>query len=216
MYGRVPLVRLQWDPGDYGWRDPYLPNKEFSFFQYTANLRRHTLMASKRNGISAQGYWRSQGLEQDFISAFWKKFWNVEQARKIMIFHWLVVYRAVPVKEWIKVPNVSAICRECGMASEPIRHFLWDCKKARFVWIRMLRIFQFQKMWINVSWGSVVWMTMSEKVYKYDSVLGSANALGISHQQIQRMQISLMRPNIEIVSQLELWTLLSNSTIWYI
>ena len=141
MYGRVPLVRLQWDPGDYGWRDPYLPNKEFSFFQYTAKLGRHILMASKRNAISAQGYWRSQGLEQDFISAFWKKFWNVEQARKIMIFQWLVVQRAVPVKEWIKVPNVSAICTECGMALESIRHCLWDCENARSIWIRILWIF---------------------------------------------------------------------------
>ena len=33
-------------------------------------------------------------------------------------------------------------------------------------------------MWINVSRGLVVWMTLSEKVYQYDSVLGSIDALG--------------------------------------
>ena len=80
-------------------------------------------------------------MEEDFIAVFWKKFWNVEQARKIMIFQWLVVQRAVPVKEWIKVPNVSAICTERGMALESIRHCLWDCENARSIWIRILWIF---------------------------------------------------------------------------
>ena len=70
VYMLCPIVRLQWDPGDYIWKDPFLPEKEFTFFQYNAKLRRRILMASRKDSILAEVFWKAQGLDEGFILSF--------------------------------------------------------------------------------------------------------------------------------------------------
>ena len=216
VYGRCPLVRLQWDPGDFMWRDPVLGQREFSFFQYNTRLGRHILMAAKNTTISAEVYWRNEGMETQFIAEFWKHFWDIEQAWKVRVFHWQLIYRAVPVNEWLKGQHLQALCVDYGLASESVRHCLWDFVYARKVWQRLLRIFQFQKMYVNVSWGSVVWMTLRNHAFAYDSRFGITEAMHVCQDSIQWIPKDDMRVNPEDDAQLELWILLSNAALWHL
>ena len=216
VYKQAPLVRLQWDPGDYSWRDPFIPEKEHSFFQYTVKLGRHIVMANKEAPPAAARFWASQNIEEQFLGQFWKKLWNMEQARKITIFHWLLVHRSLAVKEWLKLPNVSTLCTECSLASESLRHALWDCTRAKLVWQRVLRIFHYQRFHINVSWGSAVWITLTDKVFKYDSSLGRTVGLDTSNHGVRQVPIESMQPNVDSKVKSDLWNLVSSSTLWYI
>ncbi len=216
IFGKCPLVRLQWDPGDYVWKDPLNNQQELSFFQYNTKLGRHIMMASKRSLVSAEGFWISQGIEIAYIHEFWKCFWEVEQARKITMFHWLLMHRAVPVKEWLRLPNECSVCTDCGLASESLRHCLWDCLHAKLVWQRMLRIFQFRNICINVSWGSAVWMTLRDYAFSYDATFGNTKAIDITYNRIRDIPVSALRSNTEDRLQTELWILLSNATLWYL
>ena len=49
-----PLARLQWDPGEWQWRDPFasLDSPAIPFFQYTARLGRH-ILTGRRGAIPA-------------------------------------------------------------------------------------------------------------------------------------------------------------------
>ena len=77
-------------------------------------------------------------FRRGFLRKFCYQFWDINQARKVTLFYWLVVYRAVAVQEWLKNSNVSSICTECRLASESIRHY---STLAKGVQQRILRIF---------------------------------------------------------------------------
>ena len=119
------------------------------------------------------------------------------------------------MKEWLRSPNSCSIC-VCESASESIRHCLWDCMNAKSIWHRLLRIFQFQKIYITVSWGSVVWMSLCHNVSKYDTLFGNTKAIKVSHGHVQSEQINHMWANLDNMRQTELWILLSSCTIWHI
>ena len=154
--------------------------------QYNTKLGKKILSA-KANSLSASGkYWFDQCLEVYFLRKSWQQFWGIEQARNVTIFHWFVIHKVVTVQEWSKLPNVSSICPECNLASESIRHCMWDCVHAKGVWYRMLWIFQVQKMFVNIVWGSMVWNTLRSNVFKYDSSFGTTNSLEISQILIKK------------------------------
>ena len=69
---------------------------------------------------------------------------------------------------------------------------------------------------INVSWGSVVWLTLRAEVVKYDSLLGRTEAIGVSEPHIRCIPIHSMMPNIERTNVVELWVLLSSSIVWHL
>ena len=173
-YGKCPLAQLRWDLGDDMWQDPLAPQKEISFFP---KLVRHLLLDKKRSSISSYHFWMDQGIAEQDISIFWKMFWEVEIARKISMFHWLVMHHAVPVKQCLKIPLLNTLCLECKLMEESIRHCLWDCCHAKLTWLRILRILQINGLNMNVSWGSVVWMSLKENAFAYDSRLGVMDAI---------------------------------------
>ena len=63
-----PLARLQWDPGEWQWRDPLVAadRPPTPFFQYSARLGRHILLAQRQTEPAAAEHWRRQGLRQAF------------------------------------------------------------------------------------------------------------------------------------------------------
>ena len=198
------------------WQDPLAPQKEISFFQYNTKLARHLLLDKKRSSISAYRFWKDQGIEEQDISIFWKMFWEVEIARKISMFHWLVMHRAVPVKQCLKIPLLNTLCLECKLMEESIRHCLWDCCHAKLTWLRILRILQINGLNMNVSWGSVVWMSLKENAFAYGSRLGVTDAISISRRTICRVYLHQMVENLQDNMRLEMWKLISNCTIWHI
>ena len=56
-----PLFRLDWDPIDCQWTDPYTGNK-FNFFQYSVQLGRHVLSDTHDVVPAASQYWNQQGI----------------------------------------------------------------------------------------------------------------------------------------------------------
>ena len=74
IFGKCPLVGLQWDLGDYVWKDPLNNQQELAFFQYNTKMGRHIMMTSKRSSVSAKGFLISQGIEIAYIHEFWKCF----------------------------------------------------------------------------------------------------------------------------------------------
>ena len=84
---------------------------------------------------------------------------------------------------------------------------------AKGVCQRMLRVFQVQKLYINVSWGSVVWNSLESNIFKYDSTLGVRNALTVSPFLIKEITIQSMHANIHTNEVNELWILLSKAML---
>ena len=66
-----PLVRLQWDPGEWQWRDPYSPpgSPAIPFFQYSARLGRHILQSRRPATPAAAEHWHRHGLFSEFLSS---------------------------------------------------------------------------------------------------------------------------------------------------
>ena len=112
--GRSPLLRLQWDPCHYRWKNPYSPSTEsISFFQYTVKMGRHILMVKKQPKIAAEKFWSLQGISLSFGSQFWHTLWDKEYARKITAFHWMLVHKELLVEEWLCHPTMFSLCRSC-------------------------------------------------------------------------------------------------------
>ena len=63
-WGSRTLVRLQWDPREWQWRDPFAGADcpPTPFFQYSARLGRHILMARRQGVPAAAKHWRRQGI----------------------------------------------------------------------------------------------------------------------------------------------------------
>ena len=85
---------------------------------------------------------------------------------------------------------------------------IMGCKQAKEIWHRMIRIFQTQRMDINASWGSVVWLTLQAEVVKYDSLLRRTEAIRISQPHIRQTPIHSMMPNCYLgPCGVTLWTI---------
>ena len=187
-----------------------------SFFQYTVKLGRHILMRKKSSRISAANFWYMQGMSRGFVSLFWHDLWEREQARKVTAFHWLLVHRAVPVLEWYHRPTDHSICPSCQLASESIRHCLWDCHLAMEVWLRILRILQKVGMALFVSWGSIVWSSLLPQVVQYDSTTGSSTAVAVTPTRIFRVPLDMVHPNPMMERLSKIWELLGSCSMWHI
>ena len=56
VLAKKPIFKLDWDPLDYQWADPYMGNK-FNFFQYSVQLGRHVLSDTRDVLPTASQYW---------------------------------------------------------------------------------------------------------------------------------------------------------------
>mgnify|MGYP000123098942 CR=1 FL=1 len=103
---------LQWDPGEYGWSDPFKNDSvgKIPFFQYSVKLGRRILAHARRSLIAALKFWELNNIPADFMRKFWKQLWAWQQAAKITSFHWLIAHRALPVGSWMGKMNKQASC----------------------------------------------------------------------------------------------------------
>ena len=111
-----PTHRLQWDPGEWRWRDPFAPPRspEIPFFQYTARLGRRILTARIRKRPAAAEYWQRQGLSESFLTRFWQRTWQSHTARRVSTFVRLVAHSATAVGVWRARGGDDQACVSCG------------------------------------------------------------------------------------------------------
>ena len=166
-----PLVRLQWDPGEYYWIDPFKQESEgkIPFFQYTVKLGRHILAGSKVACPAASCFWEQNGISTCFLEKFWKRLWARNQPRKIVTCQWLLAHRALPVGEWMRKIGKPSHCPLCGYQMECLVHRFWTCYQAVQVWRRLLRIIERRGVCCTISWGMVAWSTLSKEMNIYDN-----------------------------------------------
>ena len=172
---RRPLERLQWDPGEWQWRDPFASSgsPDIPFFQYTARLGRHILTARQGATPAAAEHWRRQGLTTVFLTDFWMRLWESRQARRSVTFLWLVAHRGTAVGVWLAYGGHSPACSRCGYAQESQRHCLWDCPLAQQIWRRILRLFAGTTEAQTFTWGAAAWITRSGPALRYETEISS-------------------------------------------
>ena len=73
---------------------------------------------------------------------------------------WMLAHAGLPVGEWVARAGHDPVCLRCPMrVTETLRHCLWICPQAHFVWraVRCLLV----RVGIRqgfVTWGSVTWL----------------------------------------------------------
>ena len=209
-----PLARLQWDPGEWHWRDPFAPadSPPVPFFQYTVRLGRHILVADRQTRPAAAEHWRRQGLSQDFLSGFWRRLWGYEQSRRSVVFQWLVAHRGVAVGTWLRFGGLPPDCTGCGYFAESQRHCLWDCPLAQQIWIRILRLLPREGQLFT--WGAVSWGSLTGPGVGYETEVDSV-VLQCQRQLFVRVDPPFAfpldgggenrDPHWELISSLALW-----------
>ena len=145
--------------------------------------------------IAAASFWHANGTSSQFLAHFWIVLWEKEQARKVTSFHWLLVHRALPVKEWLHRPNMDSLFVSCQLASKTIRHCIWDCHLAIQVWLCVSRLLQKQDWKGYLTWGSEVWTSFVPYVAKYDCNVGTTKVISIVVETINRVPMMEVRPN---------------------
>ena len=126
IYGNHPLVRLQWDPREYVWKDSQVQEESVSipFFQYSVQLGRRILAMHRKIVSAVTHLWSIYGITNNFISGFWKKLWERKQAHKIITLQWLIIHRALPMGQWLRQTGISARCACCNHEVESQYHSL--------------------------------------------------------------------------------------------
>ena len=185
-----PLARLQWDPREWHWRDPFTAadRPPVPFFQYSARLGRHILLAQRQVEPAAAEHWRRQGLTADFLTAFWQRIWSSQQARRTVTFQWLVAHRAIAVGTWLRFGGRPPDCSGCDHPQESQRHCLWDCPLAQQIWRRILRIFSYAGATQTFTWGAAAWGTLSGPALGYET---APDSLALLAQRGQLLSISV-------------------------
>jgi hypothetical protein len=98
--GNKPLVRLQWDPSEFMWTDPFksLEGPLTPFFKYIVKLGRRILAASQKQvTLVSVAFWRQQSISNNFLNQFWINLWSRNLPRKLILFQWLITNRATTV-----------------------------------------------------------------------------------------------------------------------
>ena len=84
VLAKRPLFRLDWDPIDYQWTNPYTGNK-FNFFQYSVQFGRHVLSDTRDVVPTESQYWNEQGITPQFLAKFWAILWARKQPHKRLV-----------------------------------------------------------------------------------------------------------------------------------
>ena len=88
-----PLVDLQWDPLDYGWKmsiaDP--STKVLPFFTYSMAFGRNFMLNQTETVPAGKMYWDEGNISPSHMLIFWKQFWSIKCMNKILHFRWLMI-----------------------------------------------------------------------------------------------------------------------------
>ena len=109
------------------------------------------------------------GLSEEFMTKFWKRLWRKQQPRKIAMFQWLMVHKAITVGEWMSKMKQPTSCKRCGCLIESQAHFLWNCHMTQQVWNWILRTMTLSRKEIVVLWGSALWASNEANMVEYEA-----------------------------------------------
>ena len=170
VFEKTPLIRLQWDPGAFCWKDPYdCYEKRWGFFEYSIKLGRPILSAQRRTKPSPMRFWLQQGMSLEFLAKFWVALWSSKKEPKIIIMQWLLVHRALFVGQCMQYSPEASMCKNCNFPIETLKHCLWECQATQMVWKRVLQILAINCTNGLLSWGMVVWASSDAMTFQYDS-----------------------------------------------
>ena len=216
IFEKKPLTRLQWDPGEFWWKDPFdHSGKKCGFFQYSVKIGRHILTAQRRTTPGATQFWTQQGITIEFLSKFWVKLWARKQDMKINAFHWLLVHRAVPVGQWLERSGGPTMCIYCSCQMETLKHCFWECQAAQQVWRRVCRILASMFTDGSFCWGMVAWATLTPMIWAYEASPNDT-VIKIQGGRLGVVQRSHMDIPYMLKTMQEVWELLSTTTMWFL
>ena len=206
-----PLARLQWDPGEWQWRDPFASPESppVPFFQFSARLGRHILLSRRQAVPASAEHWRRQGLSPAFLEGFWRRIWRYHQARRSVVFQWLVAHRGVAVGTWLQFGGRPPDCTGCGHPQESQRHCLWDCPLAQQVWTRLLRLASGE----YFTWGAVAWGTLAGCALGYET---EADSRALRGQQLEVVPCPDFSSRECSLDRDQRWELISSLGMWFV
>ena len=91
---------LNWDPSYYLWKhtNPSSDTEFIQFFQYSVKLERKLLLSRKLQPPSTMKVWLVNGASLMDAYNYWKWLWSMKILRNIVLFHWLLIHYALPVR----------------------------------------------------------------------------------------------------------------------
>ncbi|KAH7434029.1 hypothetical protein KP509_07G097800 [Ceratopteris richardii] len=187
-YGKKPLARLQWDPGEYVWEDEHsnAGGGKHSLFQYTVQMGRRLQRNQVGHTPSAAINWEANGIPGEFIHDYWR-----------------IAHKGIAVGAWL---FDNRHCARCGHELETIQHCMWECKYAQEVWKRILRILSHANIELLVAWGSAAWASLASEAILDESSRDSkalSTHRGVSYNE----EVAVWW---ELLSGITMWTIWKN------
>ena len=94
--------------------------------------------------------WLTYNVDPTHMTTFWKWLWAMQIPKKIILFRWLIVHYAVPIRVWMYCKQVDKMFDFCGLEVESLHHLFWSSMVAKLVWKRFLRL-------LHEVYGSIVY-----------------------------------------------------------
>ena len=208
-----PLVDLQWDPSDYGWKmsiaDP--SSKVIPFFTYSVAFGRNFMLKQTETVPAGKKYWDEGNISPSLMLIFWKQFWSIKCMNKILHFRWLMIHYALPVGELLRGSVRDRSCVMCGSASETLHHAFWECVFAKRFWCRILRLLGRKYRSAIFTWGAVFWGRLDQQMAFYHCH-HSSFTLRVTNFQVFSISSSLQ--GVKFFSRSYVWQIVSSLALW--
>lgn len=155
-----PLVRLQWDPGEWLWPTTEADEEPVEFFQYTVRIGKLLHLRQQYSMPTRMRAWLYGGLSHAFLSSFWSCIWSLRVSRRVSYFMWMLAHAGLAVGTWTAQMGHDPSCLCCNQGVvESTRHCLWICPHVHMVWravcLLLSRVLTFEG---YVTWGFVSWL----------------------------------------------------------
>ena len=211
-----PLVDLQWDPSDYGWKVSMsdATNNILPFFSYSVAVGRNFMLNQTESIPAGKRYWEEGNVSSSHMRMFWKRFWVTKCMNKILHFRWLMIHYALPVGELLRGPVNDRSCVMCGFASESLHHVFWECVSAKRFWFRILRLLGRKYNSAIFTWGAVFWGMLDQQMAFYHYQHSSLSLQVRSFQVIQVYANSSSLQGIKFFSRSYVWQIVSSLGLW--
>ena len=211
-----PIVDLQWDPLDYGWKLPMSDStqeKVLPFFAYSVSLGRKFLLNEIESIPAGKKYWEEGNVSSTYMLKFWKHLWSLKCMNKVLHFRWLMIHYALPVGALLRGTIPDRSCGRCGWAYETLHHAFWECVTAKCFWARILRLLSRKYRATKFTWGTIFWGTLDQETvfYHYHN---SSLTLHVKSFQVYVTNSSLQ--GVKFFSRCYVWNFISSLALWII
>lgn len=173
------LSRLQWDLGEWFWRDSFAAPDSFGipFFQYIAQHGRHIQLVRIGGTPAVAEHWRRQGISREFLSK--SRLRSYQRRTHITSLLWLLTHRGMTVGVWpaysgLPLPALVVVMieRHDDIVFGPAAHQVWG-------WIlRFMTIGMEQQ---TFTWGSMAWCRETRPAMRYKTCLQHGDQIPGEH-----------------------------------